>query len=398
MADPAKKLTGPTAPNGSNAALITADGAVFFGRGVGAEGETIGEICFNTSMTGYQEILTDPSYAGQIITFTFPHIGNVGCNEEDIEAQAPAARGLILRECITAPSNFRSNIDFDTWLKKNKLTGICGVDTRALTRAMRTNGVQNVMIVHGDISKLDVKKKLAELKSAPDMEGMELAKEVTRKKSAEWKETPWALGEGFGKNKGKGPHVVAIDYGAKCNILRLLAEHAHVTVVPADTSAKEIFALKPEGVFLSNGPGDPAATGQYALPIIKELLEKQIPIFGICLGHQLLGLALGAKTEKMHQGHRGANHPIQDLKTKKVFITSQNHGFVVSDKNLPKDVEVTHRSLFDKTVQGIRSKKYPAFSVQGHPEASPGPHDTHQFFGEFIKVISDQSSVVREKR
>ena len=368
-----------------NAALILADGTVFEGFSFGKTDTTFGEICFNTAMTGYQEILTDPSYAGQIITFTFPHIGNVGMNKEDIECKTPHARGLVVRAKPTLPSNFRSEISLEEWCKTNNISGIYGIDTRALTRHIRTKGAQNVAIVCGDY-KIDAVVK--EIQAQPSMKGLDLAKNVTGKKASEWKESVWSLS---GKSKGAKAafNVVALDYGCKQNILRLLVSHGcNVTVVPAETSASDILKYKPDGVFLSNGPGDPAATGQYAIPTIQAILESQTPVLGICLGHQMLGLALGAKTEKMKQGHRGANHPVQDLRTKKVEITSQNHGFVVSDKDLPASIEVTHRSLFDGTIQGIRAKNYVAFSVQGHPEASPGPHDTHYMFQEFVDAMA----------
>lgn len=375
-----------------NAALVLADGTVFSGYGIGKQGETAGEICFNTAMTGYQEILTDPSYTGQIITFTFPHIGNVGTNVEDIEAEKPTVSGLILREDITAPSNFRAAHHFNQWLEMQGITGICGIDTRALTRHIRLNGAQNCAIAYGSDSrdKLAAKAKQA-LDAAPDMNGLELAAHVTRQQNDAWTLQRWELGKGYAELRGdekKLPHVVAIDYGVKLNILRSLASQGcRITVVPATASADDVLALKPDGVFLSNGPGDPAATGQYAVPVIKQLLEANVPLFGICLGHQMLGIALGARTEKMKQGHRGANHPVKDLTTGKVEITSQNHGFAISDHGLPENVQVTHRSLFDGTIQGICVKEKPIFSVQGHPEASPGPHDSAYLFERFLTAI-----------
>lgn len=380
------ETSGSALPERQNAALILADGTIFSGYGFGFKGTVFGEICFNTSMTGYQEILTDPSYAGQIITFTFPHIGNVGVNEEDIECQQPYARGLIVRAKPTLPSNFRSADSLDQWLAKNKLTGIHGVDTRAITRHIRKNGAQNVAIAYGDA--IDTKKVLAELKTQPSMKGLDLAKDVSRTKEEAWKTTTWQLGKGFGKAKSPKYNVVAIDYGVKQNILRLLADAGcNVTVVPAKTTAKDILKLSPDGVFLSNGPGDPAATGEYAIPVIKDLIAANLPLFGICLGHQMLGIALGGKTEKMTQGHRGANHPVQDIETGKVEITSQNHGFVIAKNTLPGDVKVTHISLFDQTIQGIRHMTKPIFSVQGHPEASPGPHDTLYLFKRFTDAM-----------
>lgn len=369
---------------------------MFFGESVGHEGIAAGELCFNTSMTGYQEILTDPSYAGQIITFTFPHIGNVGCNDEDIENKKPHCAGLILRERPTEPSNFRSKISLEEWLKKNKLSGICGVDTRALTRHIRMNGAQNAAIVGGQGSEVrgqDIEKAKKKLLEAPNMAGLDLAKTVTTKEKYEWMGGLWhLLPDPRPPTPDPHRHVVAIDYGIKQNILRELAERGcKVTVVPATASAEEILKLKPDGIFLSNGPGDPAATGVYAIPTIKKLIASGLPIFGICLGHQLLGIALGGKTEKMTQGHRGANHPIKDLKTGKVIITSQNHGFVVSKKGLPADVEVTHISLFDGTIQGLKHKTKPIFCMQGHPEASPGPHDSGYVFDRFVEMMDSSS-------
>lgn len=375
-----------------NAALVLADGTVFSGYGLGAQGATAGEICFNTAMTGYQEILTDPSYTGQIITFTFPHVGNVGTNMEDIEADKPTVSGLILRESITDPSNFRAAHHFNQWLEMQGITGICGVDTRALTRHIRLNGAQNCAIAYGSETrdKLVAKAKAA-LDAAPDMHGLELAAHVTRQQPGVWKHQRWELGKGYPELRGDEsslPHVVAIDYGVKLNILRSLASQGcRITIVPATASAEDVLALKPDGVFLSNGPGDPAATGQYAVPVIKQLLGAGVPMFGICLGHQMLGIALGARTEKMTQGHRGANHPVKDLTTGKVEITSQNHGFAISDAALPAEVQVTHRSLFDGTIQGICLQGKPVFSVQGHPEASPGPHDSAYLFERFLQAI-----------
>jgi carbamoyl-phosphate synthase small subunit len=392
-----------TPPQNATACLLLADGTVFFGESVGADKITAGELCFNTAMTGYQEILTDPSYAGQIITFTFPHIGNVGCNSEDIEADTPHCAGLILRERPTLPSNFRSEISLDAWLKKNNISGICGIDTRALTRHIRMKGAQNAVIFSGQWSVVSGqwKKALAEaqkkLAQAPDMKGLDLAKPVTTKKSYEWSEGLWKLATDH-RPLATSFHVVAIDFGIKKNILRSLSEvGCKVTVVPATTSVEEILKHKPAGIFLSNGPGDPAATGEYALPVIKKLIESGLPIFGICLGHQLLGIALGGKTEKMPQGHRGANHPVKDLKDGRVIITSQNHGFVVSDKNLPKDVEVTHRSLFDGTIQGLAHKTKPIFCLQGHPEASPGPHDSFYLFQQFAEMMKSTAAKPSQK-
>ena len=366
-----------------------------FGFGIGAVGTTIGEICFNTAMTGYQEVLTDPSYAGQIITFTFPHIGNTGCNAEDIESTRPVAAGLIIREPITEPSNFRSESHLDSWLKTHNICGICDIDTRALTRYIRENGAQNVAIIvsKNDITDAEIEEAATKLASFPSMKGMELAKTVTTPKHYNWQEAEWQLGKGYGELGPVKCKVVAIDFGEKLNILRSLAARGcEVTVVPSTMSADDILALNPDGVFLSNGPGDPSATARYAQETLTKLLEKNVPIFGICLGHQLLSLAMGAKTEKMHQGHRGANHPVKNLKSGAVEITSQNHGFVVTEEGLPDDVEVTHISLFDKTVEGIAHKTKPAFSVQYHPESSPGPNDSKYLFDQFVELMESKSS------
>ena len=375
-------------PQGTNAVLLLADGSVFFGRGVGSEGITTGEICFNTAITGYQEILTDPSYSGQIITFTFPHIGNVGTNNEDIEGQSPACKGLILQSDITEPANFRNSQHLNKWLAGHRITGLSGIDTRALTRHIRKNGAQNALICYKKEGVVDFRVLREQLRQVPSLIGMELAEGVSRKSQGTWNETEWKLHQGFGKMVRRDFKVVAIDYGAKLNILRCLVEQGcDVTIVPAKTSAEEILALRPDGIFLSNGPGDPAATGRYAIPVIKKLVASNIPLFGICLGHQLLALALGAKTEKMHQGHRGANHPVKNLATGRVEITSQNHGFVVAKDSLPRGVAITHISLFDGTIEGIELQGKPVFSVQHHPESSPGPHDSHYLFGQFIGVM-----------
>ncbi len=372
----------------ATAVIIFADGTTIYGRGIGAQTSAVGEICFNTSMTGYQEILTDPSYAGEIITFTFPHIGNVGTNNEDIEHLTPFARGAILREDITSEASWRADSHFNNWLKSHNLAGICGVDTRALTRYIRDNGAPNAVICHQADGKFDLDALQKQASEWSGLEGLDLAKEVSCTQTYEWDETNWDLKEGYGKQSAAKRHVVAMDFGAKRNILRCLASTGcKVTVVPGNTSAEDILKHKPDGVFLSNGPGDPAATGEYAVPTIQALLEKDMPIFGICLGHQMLALALGGKTEKMRLGHRGANHPVQDLETSKVEITSQNHGFMVVPSSLPEDVEATHISLFDKTNEGLKHKTKPAFSVQYHPEASPGPQDSHHLFNRFVDMI-----------
>ena len=379
-------------PEWATGALVLPDGAVFWGRGIGATGASVGEVCFNTSLTGYQEIMTDPSYAGQIINFTFPHIGNVGANDEDIETTTPAARGCVLRADITDPSNWRAVQHLDAWLKSMDMVGIAGVDTRRLTRHIRDAGAPNGAIVHQPDSPINTATLRAAASDWRGLEGTDLAKDVSCTQTYEWSETPWALGHGYGLQQSAKRHVVAVDFGAKRNILRALAGlECKVTVVPATATAKEVLRHKPDGVFLSNGPGDPAATGEYAVPMIQDVLKSGTPTFGICLGHQMLCLALGAKTEKMHHGHRGANHPVKDLATGKVEITSQNHGFVVMEKSLPANVEMSHQSLFDGSLEGIRVTDAPVFSVQYHPEASPGPHDSHYLFERFVEMIDGQS-------
>jgi len=381
--------TTSTPPSGDiTAALVLADGTIFWGYGFGREGDTVGEVCFNTSITGYQEILTDPSYAGQIITFTFPHIGNVGTNIEDLETRTPAARGLVVREEVTDPSSYRAQGHLCDWAESVGLVGICGIDTRKLTRHIRENGAPNGVIAYNTDGEFDIPALLKQAQDWPGLEGMDLAKTVTRTEPEEWAGTCWTIKDGYGTLDTPKAHVVAVDYGAKDNILRCLsATGAKVTVVPATTGFDEIMALAPDGIFLSNGPGDPAATGEYALPIIKQLIETGLPIFGICLGHQLLALAFGGKTYKMHQGHRGANHPVQDLRSGKVEITSMNHGFSVDGDSLPDDIKISHISLFDKTVCGIQHQTKPIFSVQQHPEASPGPQDSFYLFQEFMDMI-----------
>ncbi len=382
-------LSNTKKPDNATAVIVLADGTVLWGRGFGATAKKTGEICFNTAMTGYQEVLTDPSYAGQIINFTFPHIGNVGTNDEDIETDHPAARGLILREDITDPSSWRANARFTAWLEKNNLPGICGIDTRALTRHIRDHGAPNGVICHSPDGAFDLPALHKEAANWPGLEGMDLAKDVSCTKIYEWSgESSWQAATGYARQTAPRHHVVAIDYGIKKNILRCLSAHGcRVTVVPCTTPANDILALKPDGIFLSNGPGDPAATGTYAVPVIRDLLATGKPLFGICLGHQLLALALGGRTTKMPLGHRGANHPVKDLTTGKVEITSQNHGFHVLPESLPGDAEVTHVSLFDGSNEGLRLKNRPAFSVQYHPEASPGPHDSHYLFERFVGLM-----------
>jgi carbamoyl-phosphate synthase small subunit len=373
-------------------ALVLADGTVLQGYGLGATGHAVGELCFNTAMTGYQEILTDPSYAGQIITFTFPHIGNVGANLDDAETSNLAAvsgvRGCVVRANITGPSNYRAMQHFDAWLKSRNIIGLCGVDTRALTALIREKGMPNAIIANDPAGEFNLAALKAEARAWPGIEGMDLAKDVTAGQSYRWDETAWSWEDGFGRQETPDFHVVAIDYGMKRNILRCLATAGcRVTVLPATATAEEVLAHEPDGVFLSNGPGDPAAMSGYAVPTIREIVGSGKPVFGICLGHQLLALALGATTSKMRQGHHGANHPVKDFTTGKVEITSMNHGFTVDTKTLPDGVEETHVSLFDGTNCGLRLKDRPVFSVQYHPEASPGPQDSHYLFRRFINHI-----------
>ncbi len=375
------------------ALLVLADGTVLEGFGLGATGHAVGEVCFNTAMTGYEEILTDPSYAGQIITFTFPHIGNVGTNEEDIEtvnlAATPGARGVVLHSAITQPSNYRATRHLDEWLKRRGVIGLAGIDTRALTALIRRNGMPNAVIAHEPSGRFDLDALKRAARDWPGLIGMDLVPTVTTAQRFTWDETPWRFGEGFGRRNGAEFHVVAVDYGIKRNILRQLAGHScKVTVVPARSSADDILALEPDGVFLSNGPGDPAATGQYAVPVIRTLIDK-LPVFGICLGHQMLGIAVGGRTIKMHQGHHGANHPVKDLVTGKVEITSMNHGFAVDRATLPANAVETHVSLFDGSNCGLRFTDRPVFSVQYHPEASPGPRDSHYLFGRFVDAMRE---------
>jgi len=378
--------------------IVFADGTIIEGFGFGAAGSAVGEICFNTAMTGYEEILTDPSYAGQIITFTFPHIGNVGVNDEDIEtvnmAASAGARGVILKAEITDPSNFRATRRLDAWLRARGIIGVSGLDTRALTALIREKGMPNAVIAHAPDGVFDRDKLAAEAKAWPGIAGMDLVPDVTAAQRYDWDETSWSLDKGYGRRSGEAKYkVVAVDYGIKRNILRLLADNdCAVTVVPATASAEDILAMKPDGVFLSNGPGDPAETGHYAVPVIKELLDKRMPIFGICLGHQMLGLAVGAKTTKMSQGHHGANHPVKDFTTDKVEIVSMNHGFALDRDTLPANAKETHVSLFDGSNCGIALTDKPAFSVQHHPEASPGPRDSHYLFRRFVEMMGREKT------
>ncbi len=378
------------------ALLVLADGTVLEGFGFGATGHAVGEVCFNTAMTGYEEILTDPSYAGQIITFTFPHIGNVGTNEEDVETVNMAAsagiRGVVLHAPITDPNNHRATRHLDAWLKARGIIGLGGIDTRALTALIRDKGMPNAVIAHQADGQFDRAALLAEAQAWPGIEGMDLVPDVGATQRFDWDETTWTP-EGYGRQTAPNRHVVAVDYGVKRNILRLLADAGcAVTVVPATTSAEAILAMKPDGVFLSNGPGDPDATGTYAVPMIQRIVAEKMPTFGICLGHQMLALAVGAKTMKMRQGHHGANHPVQDKNTGKVEIVSMNHGFAVDPESLPANARETHVSLFDGSNCGLALTDAPVFSVQHHPEASPGPRDSHYLFRQFVQMMDDEKA------
>ena len=378
--------------------LVLADGTVFEGFGFGAVGKALGEVCFNTSMTGYQEILTDPSYAGQFVTFTFPHIGNVGTNDEDQEQLAPGedftgARGVIVKADVTEPSNWRAAQHLDAWLKARGIIGLCGLDTRALTAHIRRNGMPNAALAHAPDGLFDLHALKAESAAWHGLEHQDLVPDVTSDETASWSQTSWVFSEGFGNTDKTVHHVVAIDFGVKRNILRLLADRGcKITVVPASTGADDIMAMNPDGIFLSNGPGDPAATGTYAVATLQALMKTGLPMFGICLGHQILALALGASTKKMHQGHHGANHPVMDYTTGKVEVTSMNHGFTVDGDTLPDSVEATHMSLFDGSNCGLRHKTLPIFSVQHHPEASPGPRDSHYLFDRFVAAMKARHS------
>ncbi|MFC5384593.1 glutamine-hydrolyzing carbamoyl-phosphate synthase small subunit [Aquamicrobium segne] len=387
--------TAPWVLQKPTALLVLADGTVIEGNGLGATGEAIGEVCFNTALTGYQEVLTDPSYEGQIVTFTFPHIGNVGVNEEDEESLGSISRtgavGTIFKADISTPSNYRATSDLDAWLKKRGIIAMSGIDTRALTAMLREKGVVDAVIAHSPDGHFDIEALKKKAAGWSGLVGLDLAKQVTGGKTSQWEETPWVWNEGYGEVDAASMHIVAVDFGVKRNILRLLAGlGAKVTVVPATASAEDILGLKPDGVFLSNGPGDPAATGEYAVPMLRELLKTDIPIFGICLGHQILALAAGAKTVKMHQGHHGANHPVKDHTTGKVEIVSMNHGFAVETASLPEGVKETHISLFDGSNCGLTLTGKPVFSVQHHPEASPGSQDSHYLFRRFANLIRER--------
>ena len=376
------------APRDATACLALADGTLFYGKGFGATGETVAELVFNTAMTGYQEIMTDPSYAGQVVTFTFPHIGNTGVTAEDDETGTPAAAGMVVKWDPTEPSNWRATGELTPWLTKIGRIGIGGIDTRRLTRAIRQQGAPHVALAHDPEGNFDIGALVARARAWSGLVGLDLAKDVTCAQSYRWDETRWAWPKGYGKRTGAGFKVVALDYGAKRNILRCLASvGCDVTVLPATATAEEVLAHEPEGVFLSNGPGDPAATGEYAVPMIRGVMAKGLPVFGICLGHQMLALALGAKTIKMNHGHHGANHPVKDLETGKVEITSMNHGFTVDSQTLPAGVKETHVSLFDGSNCGIRVEGAPVFSVQYHPEASPGPQDSFYLFERFAEAM-----------
>ena len=377
--------------------LVLENKTVFRGIGIGYQGTATGEVCFNTSITGYQEIISDPSYAGQIINFTFPHIGNVGTNEEDHESDNIWARGVIFNSEITNPSNYRSLKNLNTWLKKNKIVGITGLDTRNLTNFIRDKGAPKGTISNNKNGKFNLKKLLNLSIKWPGLNKLDLAKTVTTKKKYVWQGyKTWKKGKGFEKNNKKIFNIIAIDYGIKKNILRYFSDfNCKVTVVPCTLSANEISNMRPDGIFLSNGPGDPAATGKYAIEIIQNLIKENIPIFGICLGHQILALALNAKTKKMKLGHRGANHPVKNLLNQKVEITSQNHGFEILKESLPKNVEITHKSLFDNCIEGIKLKNKPVFSVQYHPESNPGPQDSVYLFKQFINEVK---KYVKKKR
>ncbi len=381
----------------STGILVLENKSIFRGIGLGYEGNATGEVCFNTSLTGYQEIISDPSYAGQIINFTFPHIGNVGTNNEDLESDKIWTRGVIFNSEITSPSNYRSLKNLDEWLKKNKIIGITGLDTRSLTNFIRDKGAPKGTIANNKKGNFNIKKLINISTKWPGLNGLDLAQEVTTTKNYTWKGLKtWKKGKGFEKNKKKSLRIVAIDYGIKKNILRYFSNYdCEVKVVSCKQTAEEILKLKPNGIFLSNGPGDPAATGKYAIQTVQKLIGYNLPVFGICLGHQILALALNGKTKKMKLGHRGANHPVKNLNNKKVEITSQNHGFEVVKESLSKNILITHKSLFDNSIEGIKLKNKPVFSVQYHPESNPGPQDSHYLFNDFIKDVKKDAKKKR---
>ncbi|MGB1399535.1 MAG: glutamine-hydrolyzing carbamoyl-phosphate synthase small subunit [Candidatus Puniceispirillaceae bacterium] len=383
-----KTLTPFSPPSAATAILFLEDGTAFYGTGFGAETTNVGEICFNTSMTGYQEIMTDPSYAGQIITFTFPHIGNTGTNGDDVETIQPAALGMIVRNDVTQPSNWRQDSHLHSWLKQHGLPGISGIDTRALTRTIRDNGAPKGVLCHRADGQFDLPALQKLVTDWPGLKGMDLASVVSTKKDFTWSTGSFDLETNSAPDRKEGLHVVAMDFGCKQNILRCLVDAGCIVdVVSASASADDILARKPDGIFLANGPGDPAATAEFAVPEIKKLIDSNVPIFGICIGHQLLALAMGGSTSKMARGHRGANHPVRDLTTGQIEITSQNHGFCVDPDSLPENVEITHISLFDGSVEGLRHKDKPVFCVQYHPESSPGPHDSRHLFQRFVEMM-----------
>ena len=383
-----KTLTPFSPPSAATAILLLEDGTAFYGTGFGGETTNVGEICFNTSMTGYQEIMTDPSYAGQIITFTFPHIGNTGTNGDDVETIQPAALGMIVRNDVTQPSNWRQDSHLHSWLKQHGLPGISGVDTRALTRTIRDNGAPKGVLCHRADGQFDLTALQKLVADWPGLKGMDLASVVSTKKDFTWSTGSFDLETNSAPDRKEGFHVVAMDFGCKQNILRCLVDAGCIVdVVSASASADDILARKPDGIFLANGPGDPAATAEFAVPEIKKLIDSNVPIFGICIGHQLLALAMGGSTSKMARGHRGANHPVRDLTTGQIEITSQNHGFCVDPDSLPENVEISHISLFDGSVEGLRNKDKPVFCVQYHPEASPGPHDSRHLFQRFVEMM-----------
>ena len=395
---PDKAITKASFETKYTAVLVLDDGTVFKGYGFGANTTNVGEVCFNTSMTGYQEIMTDPSYAGQIINFTFPHIGNIGTNAVDIETDVPSCLGMIVRNHITSPSNWRDSQDLSAWLNHHNLPGIAGIDTRALTQYIRDNGAPRGVICHASDGQFDIPALTEMAQSWPGLAGMDLAKQVTRDDAGTWQQGSYDLDAQAHTSTKADYKVIALDYGIKQNIMRCLIDAGcEVTVLPATATAQEILAHEPDGVFLSNGPGDPAATADYTGAEIAQVVESGMPVFGICIGHQLLVLSQGGKTVKMERGHRGANHPVKDLMTGQIEITSQNHGFMVDEDSLPSHLEVTHRSLFDGSVEGVRHKDKPMFCVQYHPESSPGPHDSTHLFTRFTTMMSDAKSAKKER-